>query len=59
MTWTPDQVADWRACSASIVEGYIANNSDLARQLMIAYGKLRTDPCCTAGPAILGSFNRR
>ncbi|MFZ1102003.1 MAG: TRAP transporter substrate-binding protein DctP, partial [Hyphomicrobiaceae bacterium] len=56
---TPDQVADWRACSANIVEGYIANNSDLARQLMIAYGKLRTDPCCTTGPAIFGSFNRR
>jgi C4-dicarboxylate-binding protein DctP len=56
---TPDQVADWRACSASIVEGYIANNTDLARQLMAAYGKLRTDPCCTAGPVSSGSFNRR
>jgi len=56
---TPDQVADWRACSAGIVEGYIANNTDLARQLMAAYGKLRTDPCCTAGPAATGSFNRR
>ena len=47
---TPDQVADWRACSASIVEDYISNNTDLARQLMAAYGKLRTDPCCTARP---------
>jgi C4-dicarboxylate-binding protein DctP len=56
---TQDQVADWRACSASIMEGYIANNADLARQLMAAYGKLRTDPCCTAGPAVGGSFNRR
>jgi C4-dicarboxylate-binding protein DctP len=56
---TPDQVADWRACSASIVEGYIANNADLARQLMAAYGRLRTDPCCTAGPSTSGSFNRR
>jgi C4-dicarboxylate-binding protein DctP len=56
---TPDQVADWRACSAGIVEGYIANNSELARQLMAAYGRLRTDPCCTAGPSTAGTFNRR
>lgn len=56
---TPDQVADWRACSASIVEDYIANNTDLARQLMAAYGRLRTDPCCTGGPASSGGFNRR
>jgi C4-dicarboxylate-binding protein DctP len=55
----PDQVADWRACSAGIVEGYIANNTDLARQLMAAYGRLRTDPCCTAGPSTAGTFNRR
>ena len=51
---TADQVADWRACSAGIVEGYIFNNTDLARQLMAAYGRLRTDPCCTAGPATAG-----
>jgi C4-dicarboxylate-binding protein DctP len=57
---TSDQVADWRACSAGIVESYIANNTDLARQLMAAYGKLRTDPCCTAGPETGGStFSRR
>lgn len=56
---TADQVADWRACSASVMEGYIANNTELARQLMAAYGKLRTDPCCTEGPSTTGSFNRR
>jgi C4-dicarboxylate-binding protein DctP len=56
---TPDQVADWRACSASIVESYISNNTDLARQLMAAYGKLRTDPCCTDGPETAGIFSRR
>ncbi len=56
---TPDQVSDWRACSAGIVENYIHNNADLARQLMAAYGKLRTDPCCSAGPATTGTFNRR
>jgi C4-dicarboxylate-binding protein DctP len=56
---TPDQVADWRACSAGIVESYISDNADLARQLMAAYGRLRTDPCCTAGPASSGGFTRR
>jgi C4-dicarboxylate-binding protein DctP len=56
---TADQVADWRACSASIVEDYMLSRSDLARQLLIAYSKLRTDPCCTAGPTTSGPFNRR
>jgi C4-dicarboxylate-binding protein DctP len=56
---TPDQVADWRACSAGVMENYIFNNADLARQLMAAYAKLRTDPCCTAGPPTSGSFSRR
>lgn len=56
---TPDQVSDWRACSAAIVEDYIQNNVDLARQLMAAYGRLRTDPCCTSGPTTTSSFNRR
>jgi C4-dicarboxylate-binding protein DctP len=56
---TADQIADWRACSASIVEEYMLGSSDLARQLLVAYGKLRTDPCCTAGPTTAGTFNRR
>jgi C4-dicarboxylate-binding protein DctP len=56
---TPDQVSDWRACSAAIVENYLHNNAELARQLMAAYGKLRTNPCCSAGPATTGTFNRR
>jgi C4-dicarboxylate-binding protein DctP len=56
---TADQVADWRACSAGVMETYITNDNDLARQLMAAYGRLRTDPCCTAGPETGGGFNRR
>jgi C4-dicarboxylate-binding protein DctP len=55
---TPDQVSDWRACSASIVEEYVQNNSDLARQLMAAYGRLRTEPCCSAGPRTGDTFKR-
>jgi C4-dicarboxylate-binding protein DctP len=54
---TPDQVAEWRACSAPVLEAFMMDAGDLARQLLGAYGKLRTDPCCSSGPA--GSFNRR
>ena len=48
---TPDQVADWRACSADMVADYMAKNGEKARRLMAAYSKLRTNPCCTAGPS--------
>ena len=54
---TPDQVAEWRACSSGVLEAYMGSTSDLVRQLTAAYGKLRTDPCCSSGPT--GSFNRR
>ena len=51
-------VAEWRACSANVVADYMDKSGDLARQLMAAYGKMRTDPCCTAGPGA-GPFTRR
>jgi TRAP-type C4-dicarboxylate transport system substrate-binding protein len=55
---TPDNVADWRACSAEMVADYMDRNGELARRLMAAYSKLRTDPCCTAGPSE-EAFTRR
>jgi C4-dicarboxylate-binding protein DctP len=55
---SPDNVADWRACSAEMVADYMDRNGELARRLMAAYGKLRTDPCCTAGPSG-AAFTRR
>jgi C4-dicarboxylate-binding protein DctP len=55
---TPDQVAEWRACSADMLAAYMERNGELARKLMDAYGKLRTDPCCTAGPST-ATFTRR
>ena len=55
---TPDQVAEWRACSAEVLADYMAQNAELAHRLMAAYGKLRTDPCCSAGPGP-GPFTRR
>jgi C4-dicarboxylate-binding protein DctP len=54
---TPDEVAEWRACSADVLATYMNSGGELVRQLLAAYGKLRTDPCCSAGP--MGSFNQR
>jgi C4-dicarboxylate-binding protein DctP len=54
---TPDQVAEWRACSSGVLEAYMGGTGDLVRQITGAYGKLRTDSCCSSGPT--GSFNRR
>jgi C4-dicarboxylate-binding protein DctP len=55
---TPDQVAEWRACSWDVLDAYMNHPGELARQLMEAYGKLRTDPCCTEGPST-ATFTRR
>ena len=54
---TPDQVAEWRACSAEVTDGYMSRGGELERQLLSAYGRLRTDPCCNMGPT--GIFTRR
>jgi C4-dicarboxylate-binding protein DctP len=56
---TPDQVAEWRACSAGMLADYMDKNGERARQLMAAYAKLRMDPCCSAGPAGAAGFTRR
>jgi C4-dicarboxylate-binding protein DctP len=55
---TPDQVVEWRACSAEILADYMDKNGELASKLMAAYGRLRTRPCCTAEPSA-GAFTRR
>lgn len=54
---TPNQVAEWRACSAPVVESFMANAGELGSKLLMAYGKLRTEPCCSAGP--IGDFTLR
>jgi hypothetical protein len=56
---THDQVAEWRACSAEMLAEYMEANGELAQRLMAAYGKLRTDPCCTTGPGSEMAFTRR
>jgi C4-dicarboxylate-binding protein DctP len=55
---TPDQVADWRACSAEVIDGYMNDHPGMARQLLAAYGRLRVEPCCSSAPHE-GYFSRR
>jgi C4-dicarboxylate-binding protein DctP len=47
----PHHVAEWRACSAPVVDAFMMEGGELALQLMRAYGKLRAAPCCSGGPA--------
>jgi C4-dicarboxylate-binding protein DctP len=54
---TPDQVAEWRACSAPVVETFMGHSGELGQRLLNAYGHLRTQPCCSAG--VPGVFTRR
>jgi TRAP-type C4-dicarboxylate transport system substrate-binding protein len=55
---TPDQVADWRACSAGMLADYMSRVGDSARKVMSAYGRLRLDPCCSGAPGD-AAFTRR
>ena len=55
---TPDQVADWRACSAGMLADYMDRVGDSARKIMGAYGRLRLHPCCSAAPGD-AAFTRR
>src|SRR5262245_460403 len=55
---TPDQVVAWRACSAGLIANYMDKNGEFAAKLMAAYGRLRTQPCCTTAPST-GGFTGR
>ena len=54
---TPDDVSEWRACSAPLLDEYMKEAGEHGSKLMAAYGKLRTLPCCSAG--LPGTFNLR
>jgi C4-dicarboxylate-binding protein DctP len=56
---TPDQVAEWRACSAGMLAEFMDKNGERARKLMGTYGRLRTQPCCSTGPSPAVAFTRR
>jgi C4-dicarboxylate-binding protein DctP len=54
---TPDDVAEWRACSAPVLEEFMNKSGELGQRLLEAYGELRKQPCCTDGTP--GVFTRR
>ena len=45
-----EDVAAWRACSASLLEEYMERSGHAGSRLFAAYGKLRTEPCCREAP---------
>jgi hypothetical protein len=53
---TPNQLAEWRGCSAKVFENFMTSNPEVAMRMMSAYAKLRTDPCCNHQPE--GDFRR-
>ena len=48
---TPGEVAEWRACSTDVTTAYVDKGGELTQRLMKAYARLRTQPCCSAGPS--------
>jgi C4-dicarboxylate-binding protein DctP len=46
----PEDIMAWRACSAPLLETYLERAGALGSKLFAAYGKLRTQPCCTDAP---------
>jgi C4-dicarboxylate-binding protein DctP len=55
---SPDQIADWRACSAAVLDAYMNDHPEFAREFLEAYGRLRTQPCCSTAPN-WGEFRKR
>jgi TRAP-type C4-dicarboxylate transport system substrate-binding protein len=43
-------VEEWRACSSPLLEAYMERVGEPGLKLFVAYGKLRTDPCCREAP---------
>jgi C4-dicarboxylate-binding protein DctP len=39
-------LAEWRACSAPVVDAFMAEAGHLGQELLKQYGKMRADPCC-------------
>jgi TRAP-type C4-dicarboxylate transport system substrate-binding protein len=46
-----DDVAAWRACSAPLLEAFMERAGPAGSQFFLAYGRLRTQPCCRDAPA--------
>jgi C4-dicarboxylate-binding protein DctP len=46
----PEDVADWRVCSAPLLEAYMERAGEAGPKLFAAYGRLRKAPCCRQMP---------
>jgi C4-dicarboxylate-binding protein DctP len=51
-------LAEWRACSAPVVENFMAAAGQLGQQLLKQYGVMRTEPCCNPAPDSSGTGYR-
>jgi C4-dicarboxylate-binding protein DctP len=47
-------LAEWRACSAPVVERFMVTSGRLGQSLLKQYGLMLTDPCCNRAPDIAG-----
>lgn len=56
VTVTPNDLAEWRACSVEMLDQFLSRTGDTGFDLMGVYGDLRRDPCCNKGPE--GVFTR-
>jgi C4-dicarboxylate-binding protein DctP len=54
-----DDIAQWRACSAALLEAYMVRAGQAGPKLFEAYGKLRTEPCCRDAPSGEEHFSNR
>jgi len=54
-----DDIAQWRACSAPLLEAYMVRAGPAGPKLFEAYGKLRTDRCCRDAPGGEEHFSKR
>jgi C4-dicarboxylate-binding protein DctP len=43
-------LAEWRACSAPVVDSFMAASGQLGQALLKQYGLMRADPCCNRAP---------
>jgi C4-dicarboxylate-binding protein DctP len=48
-------LAEWRACSAAVVEKFMADSGQLGQELLKQYGLMRADPCCNQAPDSSGA----
>ncbi|MGF1649738.1 MAG: TRAP transporter substrate-binding protein DctP [Hyphomicrobiaceae bacterium] len=53
---TPNDLAEWRACSVDLVNQFLSRAGEAGFDLMAAYGRLMMDPCCSGGAS--GVFTR-